>query len=86
MSSQGPRVDAGRIVPDEWPSPRPSFFQSDGFGLLLGVAGSLFLVVGVWLWSAGYTLDAMAALTLAALGIISGALTFRRSRGDAGDR
>ncbi|NIP35036.1 MAG: hypothetical protein GWN18_08870 [Thermoplasmata archaeon] len=83
MSSQGPRVDAGGIVPDDWPSKRPSFFQSDRFGLLLGIAGSLFLVLGVWLWSAGYTFDAIAALTLAALGIVSGALTFRRRRGDA---
>jgi hypothetical protein len=71
--------------PDDWPRPRPSFFQSDQFGLLLGVAGSILLVVGVWLWDAGYTFDAIAALTLALLGIVSGALTFRKGRGDTGE-
>ena len=82
MTDGGPRVDQGGIVPDDWPSPRPSFFSSDRFSLILGVAGSLLLVVGVLLWGAGYTLDAVAALTLAVLGILSGALTFRRGRDD----
>ncbi|UCC93825.1 MAG: hypothetical protein JSW25_03930 [Thermoplasmata archaeon] len=82
MTTRPPRVDQGGIVPDDWPTPRPSYFQSDGFSLLLGVAGSAFLVVGVWLWGAGYTFDAVAAFTLAALGILSGALTFRRRRGE----
>ena len=80
MTDGGPPVDAGGPVPDDWPRPRPSYFRSDQFGLLLGIAGSVLLVVGVWLWGAGYTFDALAALTLAALGILSGALTFRRGR------
>jgi hypothetical protein len=71
-------------VPDDWPRPRPSYFQSDGFGLLLGIAGSLLLVVGVWLFGAGYTFDAVAAFTLAVLGILSGALTFRKGRAGPG--
>jgi hypothetical protein len=65
------------------PVPR-SYFQSDHFSMLLGIAGSLFLVVGVWLWDAGYTFDATAAFILAALGILSGALTFRRQRSGPG--
>jgi hypothetical protein len=80
MGVGDPPVDAGGPLPDGWPRPRPSFFQSDQFSLLLGVAGSVFLVVGVWLLGAGYTLDAVAAFTLAALGILSGAQTFRRGR------
>lgn len=80
MTSGDPRWDAGGPVPDDWPRPRSSFFQSDQFSLLLGIAGSLLLVVGVWLWGAGYTFDAIAAFTLAALGILSGALVFRRGR------
>jgi hypothetical protein len=80
MSGAGPPVDAGGPVPDDWPRPRPSFFQSDRFGLLLGIAGSVLLIVGVWLWGEGYTFDALAAFTLATLGILSGALTFRRGR------
>lgn len=49
--------------------------------MLLGLAGSIFLVVGVWLYDRGYTFDATAAFILAALGILSGALTFRKGRG-----
>jgi hypothetical protein len=63
------------------PVPR-SYFQSDHFSMLLGIAGSLFLVVAVWLYGAGYTLDATAAFMLAILGILSAALTFRKGRGD----
>ena len=70
--------------PEDRPPVPASYFQSDHFGLLLGVFGSALLVVGVWLWGAGYTFDAVAAFTLAALGILSGALTFRRGR--AGSR
>ena len=81
MTGGDPRWDAGGPVPDDWPRSRPSFFQSDLSGLLLGVAGSVLLVAGVWLWESGRTLDAVAALTLAALGILSGALTFRRGSG-----
>jgi hypothetical protein len=84
MSTGGPSVDQGGPVPDDWPRPPPSFFQSDQFGLLLGVFGSVLLVVGVWLWNAGYTFDATAAFILAVLGILSGALTFRKRRGGPG--
>jgi len=63
--------------------PPPTYFESDQFGLLLGVVGSVLLVVGVWLLEKGYTFDAVAAFSLAALGITIGALTFRRRRGAA---
>ena len=49
--------------------------------MLLGIAGSIFLVVGVWLYERGYTFDATAAFILAILGILSGALTYRKNRG-----
>lgn len=84
MTGGDRRWDAGGPVPDDWPRPRPGLFRSDRSGLLLGVAGSVLLVAGVWLWGSGRTLDAVAALTLAALGILSGALTFRGGRGDDG--
>jgi len=48
--------------------------------MLLGIAGSLFLVIGVWLYDAGYIFDATAAFLLAILGILSGALMFRNRR------
>lgn len=57
-----------------------SYFESDHFSMLLGIAGSLLLVVGVWLLSAGYIFDATAAFLLAILGILSGALVFRNRR------
>ncbi len=57
-----------------------SYFESDHFSMLMGIAGSLLLVVGVWLYSAGYIFDATAAFLLAILGILSGALMFRNRR------
>jgi hypothetical protein len=73
-------MDPANPGPDERPPAPPSYFGSDHFSLLLGVLGSIFLVVGVWLYGAGYTFDATAAFLLAILGILSGALTFRKRR------
>ena len=69
--------------PEDRPPVPTSYFQSDHFSMLLGIFGSILLVVGVWLWGAGYTFDATAAFTLAALGLLSGALTFRKGRAGA---
>lgn len=66
------------------PEPPRTYFQSDHFSMLLGIAGSVLLVVGFWLYDAGYTFDATAAFILAALGVASGLLTYRRGRGGSG--
>ena len=66
--------------PEDRPPGPPSYFESDHFSMLMGIAGSLLLVVGVWLYSAGYIFDATAAFLLAIIGILSGALMFRNRR------
>jgi hypothetical protein len=71
--------------PESRPPVPTSYFDSDHFSMLMGIAGSIMLVVGVWLYSAGYTFDATAAFLLAFIGIISGALMFRKRRGNAED-
>ena len=66
--------------PEDRPPVPTSYFDSDHFSMLMGIAGSLLLVVGVWLFNAGYTFDAAAAFLLAFIGILSGALMFRNRR------
>jgi hypothetical protein len=66
--------------PEDRPPVPASYFDSDHFSMLMGIAGSLLLVVGVWLFSAGYTFDATAAFLLAFIGLLSGALMFRKRR------
>ena len=66
--------------PEHRPPVPTSYYSSDHFSMLLGIAGSILLVVGVWLLEKGYTFDATAAFLLATLGILSGALTYRKNR------
>ena len=73
-------MDPNTLDPEDRRPVPSSYFESDHFYMLMGIAGSLLLVVGVWLYSAGYIFDATAAFLLAILGILSGALMFRSRR------
>jgi len=75
-------MDPHEPEPEHRPPVPTSYYSSDHFSMLLGIAGSIFLVVGVWLYEKGYTFDATAAFILAALGILSGAQTYRKRRSD----